>query len=60
MTVDELRAFVTSLQCPPAHRAAYEIALQLAELNAKLEPDALFDTFKLVGKKIEAMDRGRR
>jgi hypothetical protein len=44
-----------------------EIAVQLAELNAKLEPDAIFATFKKVGAMVEASEawnnekeRGRR
>jgi hypothetical protein len=31
------------------------IAEQLAEFNAKLEPDAIFEAFKKVGDKIEKM-----
>jgi hypothetical protein len=36
-----------------------EIALQLAELNEKLDVDALFESFKKFGDKVDAMDKAK-
>ena len=57
MNADEIRK--TTLDLPAGLR---EIAAQLAELNAKLEPDAIFEAFKKVGDMIEKMppDQHRR
>jgi hypothetical protein len=37
MNAPELRAFMNSLACKPEDKATYEVALQLAELNERID-----------------------
>lgn len=47
---------VTLVNLASASVALWEIAAQIAELNAKLEPQAIFGVYKIVANMIAAME----
>jgi hypothetical protein len=46
--------------CSADTRAIYEVALQLAELNAKLTPDAIYELLETLDRKRDAVEDERR